>query len=159
MHHIQWHGRTRKSVRRLRGGKLPVTQMPRWPSTPGMGTGFMSFATRKGSAGQHCRRIPESCSNQRRRVDTVACGPRSTRSRSFKAMPVNSSQEEGEQSSVWLRVRILKSLVFSLRTTVRAIRGSVRDADQSFSARRRIIGSVSANRTSRSYVSSTDTSF
>ena len=48
---------------------------------------------------------------------------------------------------VWLRVRILNSLVFSLRTTVRAIRDSLREADQSFSARRRIIGSVSANST------------
>src|SRR6185437_12379230 len=35
-------------------------------------------------------------------------------------MPVNSSQEEGGELDVWLRVRILNSLVFSLRTTVRA---------------------------------------
>ena len=41
----------------------------------------------------------------------------------------------GGQSGVWLRVRILNSLVFSWRTTVRAVRGSLRDADQSSSAR------------------------
>src|SRR5271157_1006239 len=76
--------------------------------------------------------------------------------RSFKAMSVNSSQEEGGNPGVWLRVRILNSLVFSLRTTVRAVRDSLREADQSFSARRRIIGSVSAKSTSRSKVSSTD---
>ena len=39
--------------------------------------------------------------------------------------------------------RILNSLVFSFRTTVRAIRDSLRDAAQTFSARRRITGSVS----------------
>ena len=55
-----------------------------------------------------------------------------------------------------LRVRILNSLVFSLRTTVRAILASLRDADQSLSARRRIMGSVSAKKTSLSKVSSTD---
>ena len=71
-------------------------------------------------------------------------------------MSVNSSQEEGGEPGVWLRVRILNSLVFSLRTTVRAIRDSLREADQSFSASRRIIGSVSANGTSCSKVSSTD---
>jgi len=57
---------------------------------------------------------------------------------------------------VRLRVRILNSLVFSLRTTVRAIRDSFREADQSFSARRRIMGSVSDSGTSCSNVSSTD---
>jgi len=45
-------------------------------------------------------------------------------------------------------VRMLNSVVFSLRTTVRAMRDSLREADQVFSARRRIIGSVSANGTS-----------
>ena len=55
-----------------------------------------------------------------------------------------------------LRVRIVNSLVFSLRTTVRAIRDSLREAAHSFSARRRIIASVSANGTSCSKVSSTD---
>jgi hypothetical protein len=43
-----------------------------------------------------------------------------------------------------------------LSTTVRAIRDSLRDADQSFSASRRIIGSVSDSRTSCSKVSSTE---
>jgi len=57
---------------------------------------------------------------------------------------------------VWLRVRILNSLVFCLSTTVRAIRDSLRDADQSFSASRQIIGSVSDSRTSGSKVSSTE---
>ena len=71
-------------------------------------------------------------------------------------MSVNSSQEKGGESGVWLRVRILNSLVFSFRTTVRAVRGSLREADQSFSARPRIIGSVSGNSTSCSKVSSTD---
>lgn len=58
---------------------------------------------------------------------------------SDKAILVNSSQEEGGKAGVWLHVRILNSLVFSLRTTVRAIRTSLREAVQVFSARRRII--------------------
>src|SRR5438046_10288877 len=74
-------------------------------------------------------------------------------------MPVNSSHEDGGDPGVWLRVRILNSPVFSLRTTVRATRDSLREADQTFSARRRIIGSVSANKTSCSNVSSTDIDF
>lgn len=81
---------------------------------------------------------------------------KSNRSRSLSAMFVNSSHEEGGEPGVWLRVRILNSLVFILRTTVRAIRDSLREADQSFSARRRIVGSVSANGTSCSKVSSTE---
>jgi hypothetical protein len=60
---------------------------------------------------------------------------------------------------VWLRVSVLNSLVFSLTITVRAIRDSLRDADQSFSASRRIMGSVSARATSRSNVSSTEIDF
>jgi len=48
---------------------------------------------------------------------------------------------------------------FQLKDSVRARRDSSRAADHSFSARRRIIGSVSANKTSRSNVSSTDTDF
>src|SRR5579864_3363265 len=83
-------------------------------------------------------------------------GPMFTLSRSIRAMLVNSSQQEGAGDGVWLRVRILNSLVFSLRTTVRAIRHSLREADHSFSASRRIITSVSANGTSCSNVSSTD---
>jgi hypothetical protein len=71
-------------------------------------------------------------------------------------MSVNSSHDDGGESGVWLRVRILNSLVFSFRTTVRAIRGSLREANQSFSASHRIIGSVSSNSTSFSKVSSTD---
>ena len=47
-------------------------------------------------------------------------------------------------------------MVLSLRTTVRAIRDSLREADQTFSARRRIIGSVSAKGTSCSKVSSAE---
>ena len=39
------------------------------------------------------------------------------------------------------------------------VRDSLRDADQSFSARRRIIGSVSASRTSSGNVSSTEIDF
>src|SRR5947208_8358004 len=71
-------------------------------------------------------------------------------------MSVNSSQEEGGELGVWLRVRIVNSLVFNLSTTVRAIRDSLRETDQSFSARRRIMGSVSDNGTSLSKVSSTE---
>ena len=44
----------------------------------------------------------------------------------YSAMPVNSSQEAGGKGGVWLRVRVLKSLVFSLSTTVRAFRDSLR---------------------------------
>jgi hypothetical protein len=53
-------------------------------------------------------------------------------------------------------VRILKSLVFNLSTTVRAIRDSLREALHVFSASLRIIGSVSANVTSCSKVSSAE---
>ena len=51
---------------------------------------------------------------------------------------------------------MLKSLVFSLRTTVRAMRDSLREAAHIFSARRRIIGSVSTRGMSRSNVSSAE---
>jgi hypothetical protein len=74
-------------------------------------------------------------------------GPRFTCSRSFRKMSINSSQEGGELG-VWLRVRILNSLVFSLRTTVRATRDSLREVAQSSSARRRMAGSVSGKSTS-----------
>ena len=40
----------------------------------------------------------------------------------------------GGEDGVWLRVRILNSLVLSLSTTVRAIRDSLREAAQTFSA-------------------------
>src|SRR5262249_30469764 len=46
------------------------------------------------------------------------CALSPTRSRSDNTMSVSSSQEEGGLSVVWLRVRILKSLVFSFSTTV-----------------------------------------
>jgi hypothetical protein len=95
----------------------------------------------------------ETCSDRR---PQRCCGPRSTRSRSFTAISVSSSQEDGRELVVWLRVRILNSLVFGLSTTVRAIRDSLRDADQSFSVSRRIIGSVSDSRASCSKVSSTE---
>ena len=59
-------------------------------------------------------------------------------------MEVSSSQDEGGTSGVWLRVRMLKSLVLSLRTTVRGMRVSfseaAREAVQTFSARRTIMG-------------------
>src|SRR5438067_12030876 len=54
---------------------------------------------------------------------------------------------------------MLKSLVFSLGTTVRGTRDSLREADQTFSVRLRIIGSVSDNGTSRSKVSSAEIDF
>src|SRR5262249_56185549 len=84
------------------------------------------------------------------------CRPTSTRSRSDNAIPVSSSQEAGGEFGVHLRVRMLNSLVFNFRMTVRAIRGSRRNADQTLSARRRIIGSVCANDRSCSNVSSAD---
>ena len=57
---------------------------------------------------------------------------------------------------MWLRVRILNSLVFSFSTTVRAIRDSLRDAAQVCSASFWIIGSISVSKTSCSKVSSAD---
>ena len=69
---------------------------------------------------------------------------------------VSSSQEDGGVTGVWLRVRILNSLVFSLSTTVRAIRDSLRDAAHVCSASLRIIGSISVSKTSCSKVSSAD---
>src|SRR5215472_12572544 len=71
-------------------------------------------------------------------------------------MSVNSSQDEGGEGGVWLRVRILKSLVFSLSTTVCATRDSFREEDQTRSAKRRIMGSVSDRGTSCSKVSSAE---
>jgi len=59
---------------------------------------------------------------------------------------------------IW-RMATCENLEFAclqFRTTVRAIRGSLREADQSFSASRLIIRSVSSNSTSFSKVSSTD---
>jgi hypothetical protein len=70
-------------------------------------------------------------------------GSSSTRSRSDSAMSVTSSHEVGGEGGVQLRVRMLNSLVFSLRTTVRAVRDSFRDAAQTLSASRRITDSVS----------------
>ena len=46
---------------------------------------------------------------------------------------------------MWLRVRILNSLVFSFSTTVRAIRDSLREAVHACSASFRIIGSISVS--------------
>jgi hypothetical protein len=67
----------------------------------------------------------------------------------------NSSQEEGGQRGVWLRVRTLNSPVFSFRTTERAVRDLY--AKQTRACRLGVdMGSVSANGTSRSKVSSTD---
>src|SRR5229473_2200774 len=56
---------------------------------------------------------------------------------------VSSPQEEGGEPGVWLRVRILNSLVFSFSTTVRAIRDSLREATHVCSASFRIIDSIS----------------
>jgi len=44
------------------------------------------------------------------------------------AIFVSSRKKEVENAAVWLRVRILNSLVFSFSTTVRAIRDSLREA-------------------------------
>jgi hypothetical protein len=77
-------------------------------------------------------------------------------SRNDRAIRVSSSQEVGGESGVRLRVRTWNSAVFSFKTIVRAILDSFRDASQVFSARRWIIGSVSANSTSCSKVSSAE---
>ena len=47
-------------------------------------------------------------------------------------MPVSSSQEDGGAFGVRLRVRILNCAVLSLRTTVRGMRVSLREASQTF---------------------------
>src|SRR6185312_11331586 len=83
-------------------------------------------------------------------------GSRPTLFRKVSAMLVNSSHDDGGRFGVWLRVRILNSFVFNLSTTVLAIRVSLRDAAHTFSAKRRIIGSVSAIGTSSSNVSSAE---
>src|SRR6185503_4114365 len=57
-------------------------------------------------------------------------------------MLINSSQQEGGEGGVWLRVRMWNALVLNLRTTVRATRDSLRELDQTLCARRRITGSV-----------------
>jgi hypothetical protein len=57
---------------------------------------------------------------------------------SFTAISANSSHEAGGWFGVRLRVGILNSLVLSLSTMVRGIRVSLREANQSFSASRRI---------------------
>src|SRR5258708_81066 len=66
------------------------------------------------------------------------------------------SQPHARFSTFFLRVRILNSLVFSFSTTVRAIRDSLREAVHACSASFRIIGSISASKTSCSKVSSED---
>jgi hypothetical protein len=58
-------------------------------------------------------------------------------------MFVNSSQDAGGEVGVWLRVSMLNSLALSFKTTVRAIRDSLREAAHACSASLRIIGSVS----------------
>ena len=87
------------------------------------------------------------------------CGSMFTRSRRDSAMAGQLLQEAGGESGVWLRVRISNSLVLSLRTTVRAMRVSLREAAQTFSARRRMMGSISDNGTSVSKVSSAEMDF
>src|SRR5512144_1268628 len=74
-------------------------------------------------------------------------------------MLINSSQEEGGEGGVWLRVIMWNSLVLNLRTTVRAKRDFVREVDHTLCARRRITGSVCDNGMSCSKVSSADTDF
>jgi hypothetical protein len=53
-------------------------------------------------------------------------------SRSESAIAVSSSQDAGGTAGVWLRVCMLNSFVFSFRITVRAMRASVLEADQTF---------------------------
>jgi hypothetical protein len=84
------------------------------------------------------------------------CGPCETRSLSESAIAVSSSQEEGGDDGVKLRVRILNSAVINFSTTVLATRDSLRDAAQVSSASLRTIGSVSASVTSCSSVSSAE---
>jgi hypothetical protein len=113
--------------------------------------------TRKALAARVCLQSRGSCSGQRRPDGSVVADQGLIRSLSERAMLVSSSHVEGGCGDVWLRVRILNSLVLSLRTTVRAIRDSLREAAHVFSASRRIIGSVSESGTSRSNVSSAET--
>src|SRR5881227_3575216 len=100
-----------------------------------------NYAKRAGwaDASSGSRKLLRATPTRRKRC----AGFRPTRSRSDSAMLVNSSQDEGGEAGVWLRVRILNSLVFNLSTTVRAIRDSLRDAAQVCSASLRIIGSNS----------------
>jgi hypothetical protein len=62
------------------------------------------------------RKLLKSMPTKRNRC----AGPRSMRPRRERAIAVSSSRDSGGTPGVWLRVRRLKSLVFSLRTTVRA---------------------------------------
>lgn len=71
-------------------------------------------------------------------------------------MLVNSSDDEGGESGVWLQVRFLNSLVFSFSTTVRAIRDSLRDAAHVCSASFRTIASISVSKTSCSKLPSAE---
>ena len=57
---------------------------------------------------------------------------------------------------MWLRVRMLNSLVLSFKTMVRATRDSLREADQTFCAKVWINSPVSERGISRSKVSSAE---
>jgi hypothetical protein len=81
---------------------------------------------RKESAAQMHPWGCENCLGPRQRGETAGA-LRPIRSRSDGAIFVSSSQEAGGEPGVWLRVRILKSLVFSFSTMVRAIRDSLRE--------------------------------
>lgn len=109
-------------------------------------------SNRGGGAPSGSRKLLRPTPTRRKRC----AGPRPMRSRSDSATVVNSSHEAGGTIGVWLRVSMLNSLVFSFSTTVRATRGSFREADQTFSASRRMSSSVSDNGMSRGNVSSAE---
>ena len=81
------------------------------------------------------------------------------RSRNKSAMLVSYSQVSGGFAGVKLRVRMVKSLVLSLSTTVRATLFSFRETFHTFSAKCRINPSVSDKDASRSSVSSAEIDF
>lgn len=70
------------------------------------------------------------------RADGLVGGSRSVRSHIDRAMLVNSSHDDCGQVCTWLRVRILRLLIFSFRSTVRAMRVPLGDAAQVLSDKR-----------------------
>src|SRR6266436_8198309 len=77
----------------------------------------------------HCRvlHLLLRGAHEYRPITATTCRP-PTGCSSDRAIFVSSSQEQVENPAVWLRVRVLNSLVFSFSTTVRAIRDSLREA-------------------------------
>ena len=98
------------------------------------------------------RKLPRPTPTRR----NLCCASTPTLSSRDSATRVNSSQEAGGEGGVWLRVSTRNSAVFNFKMTVLAALDSFREASHAFSARRRIMGSVSASTTSCSKVSSAE---